>query len=454
MSHRLPPHSTEAEQSVLGALLTDADSLFAITPPLTPDDFFEPVHRDIYRAVLQLSKAGTAIDLLTVDNQLKHNERLQIIGGSAFLAELTTVVGTTAMVADHANIVREKSRRRQLAALGHKLTALAGEDKKSADELSEMAEQEFLALSYQAAAHASRLGDMRSARFDRYVELYEADDPVSQYAVRTGFADLDEKLCGLSPGELVILAGRPGMGKTALALDIAHHVAFEQKKIAYFVSLEMSQDELFDRVFSKKVNVPAWKLRAGRLTEDEFQRIGPAMDTIQDQPLFIDEDPNSDLINIRSKARHHQMQHGLDLLIIDYLQLIEVTDRSAAENQTQRITHISKSLKRLARELRCPVLALSQLSRECERRPDGQKQPQLSDLRDSGSLEQDADRVLMLYREGVYVPDCDDPNLTDVFIRKNRNGPQGNTQLHFHADTMSFRDALQRDVGTVAASLQ
>jgi len=265
----------------------------------------------------------------------------------------------------------------------------------------------------------------------------------------TGFAELDKKLCGLSAGQLIVLAGRLGMGKTAFALDIASHVAGIQGKNVLVCSLEMSKEELFGRLLAKRLGVESWKLERGAITDSDFAKIGGVMDELGQPPLYIDDDTDTTLINIRSKARCHQMRHGLDLLVIDYLQLIEVTDKIAGENQTQRVSYITKTLKQLARELQCPVLLLSQLSRECEKRVD--KRPIPSDLRDSGSIEQDADKILMLYRESEYNEDCDNPNLTEVLIRKNRHGPKGCVELHFAHEKMSFadcNDTAKAEIGT------
>jgi len=433
----MAPHSTEAERTVIGALLLDPEGIFRVDNQLRPDDFFDPVYRDIYGAIQQLSEKGTPVDFVTVTDKLQDNKRLQQIGGSAFLAQLSSDVPTSSHIALYADIILEKSRRRQLGRIGNTIADLARQDKKSADELTEMAEQEFLKLSRQGTRNDPvLLADMRLERYEHYVTLYEADHPIEHCGIRTGFQEIDHLLTAIAPGQLVILAGRPGMGKTALALDIAASVAFDQNKVVAVFSLEMSKEEVFGRLFGKRLDVESWKLEKGRIEEQHFDQMGAVLDQFAEYPLYIDDDANTTLVNIRSKARRHQMQHGLDLLIVDYLQLIEVTDRLAGDNQTQRITYISKSLKRLARELRCPVLALSQLSRACDNRPD--KRPQLSDLRDSGSIEQDGDRILMLYRESEYHEDCDDPDCTDVYIRKNRHGPKGRVELRFDKEKMSF----------------
>ena len=433
------PHDTQAEKTVLGALLLDPNAIYKMSPSLTPNDFYDPVLRDVFATIVAVSEEGSVVDFVTVGSRLLGNKRVDQLGGSAFLAALATDVPTSSHVSQYAAIVRDKSRRRQLARLGRTISDISQDDQRSADELTEQAEQEFLNLSRQDAVNEpSQLETLSSDRYDHYATLYEADDPTAYYGVRTGFASLDDKLTGLAPGQLIVLAGRPGMGKTAFALDIAWNVAVQQQKSVCLISLEMSKEEVFDRLLSKQLAIPSWRLARGDLTEEQFTQMGPTLDRFANHPLFIDDDPCSDLGHLRSKARRQQLQHGLDLLIVDYLQLIEVTDKTVGENQTQRITHISKSLKRLARELDCPVLALSQLSRECERRTD--KRPLLSDLRDSGSIEQDGDRILMLYREGEYIEDCDDPDLTDIFLRKNRHGPTGSIELRFDRETMTFQE--------------
>lgn len=425
-----PPHSTEAEQSVLGALLIDADAIFKIDGRLRADDFYDPAHASIYRAVQELVQEGSPIDLLTVSTKLDGVK--DVNGGSAYLAELTTVVPTASNIEHYADIVLGFSRRRQLAAVGKKMASIAATEEKTADELFEQAEQEFLRLSQHTASLGPvRLSDMRDARYEHYQSL---DDPATQYGVQTGYKDLDAKLTVLAPGQFIVLAARPSMGKTALALNIARNVGMTQQKTVGIFSLEMTSGEVFDRVLGDVADIAPWRLTKGRFREKDFARIGEGMDRIGESRIYVDDDPNRTLTNIRSKARRLQVENGLDLLIIDYLQLIRVTDRFARENRTREMSHVSENIKELARELQCPILALSQLNRDCDRRPD--KQPQLSDLRDSGSLEQDADRVLMLYRESYYEEDAE--SNVDIFIRKNRNGPTGRIELAFDPELMRF----------------
>jgi len=431
------PHSTPAERTLLGALILDADTMIDVRPILKPEDFYDPVHRAIFAAIVFLYDDRKPIDFVTVSDALRNEESVKRIGGPAFLATLTSEITTTSHAATYAEIVREKSLKRQLAALGRSLSLVANEDDVSSSQLLENAEQQFLKLSQTSVDRQPvTLADMRGERFERYAELYEAEDPSAYYGTRSGYPALDNLLTAMAPGHLIVLAGRPSMGKTALALDIARNVGLDQGKTVAIFSLEMTKEEIFDRIFGSLTGIQPWKLTKGLLTEAQFMQMGTSLDRLDGHSIFVDDDPNRTLINIRSKARRLRMQHKLDLVVIDYLQLIQVTDRAANENQTQKMSQISQSIKQLARELECPVLALSQLNRECERRPD--KRPQLSDLRDSGSIEQDADRVLMLYRDSYYNEDVENPDVTDLYVRKNRHGPVGSVELRFDIKTMSF----------------
>lgn len=434
------PHSIEAERTLLGALLLDADTLIDVRALLAPEDFHDPVHRAVYAAIVSLYDDRKPVDFVTVADALRANEFVAKSGGSAFLASLAADVPTASHAVGYADIVRGKSVCRQLAALGQKLIAAAIEEGTAPHDALETAEQQFLQLSRATTGPQTvSLADMRSERFDRYTTLYEADDAAAYYGTRTGLPALDELLTAMAPGHMIVLAGRPSMGKTALALDIARNVGIEQTKTVAIFSLEMTKEEIFDRTFGSLTGIQPWKLTKGLLSEEQFMQMGSSFDRLDGKRIYVDDDPDRSLVSLRSKARRLQMQHPLDLVVIDYLQLIEVTDRRVSENQTQRMSHISQGIKQLARELHCPILVLSQLNRECERRPD--KRPQLSDLRDSGSIEQDADRVLMLYRDGYYNEDTAEPDLTELHVRKNRHGPIGTVSLRFDARTMSFASA-------------
>lgn len=431
-----PPQSLDAERTVLGALIRDPEKMFEVAPVLEPDDFYDPVLGSIYKALKQLYDGRAPIDFVTIGETLGKNKKVQGIGGVGFLAQLAEEVPTSSHAKHHAEIVREKSLRRQVGKIGSKLTDLANADDKSADELAEIAQQEILKLSRQSReSKPTLLKETASDRYDYYTSLHEAEDTTPYRGILTGFSTLDDMLTGLEPSHFMIVAGRPSMGKTAFALNVAHNVAAAGKSVSVF-SLEMSKEQLTDRTIATALGVESSILRRGLLDEEEFQRLGHVIDNLNKQRIFIDDDPDTTVTNLRSKARRQQMEHGLDLLIIDYLTLIDVTDRAANENQTQRISYISKSLKHLARELDCPIMALSQLNRSCEQRVP--PIPYLADLRDSGSIEQDADSVLMLYRQGYYDEFCDNPNVTDIYVRKNRHGATGSVPLYFDKKTTHF----------------
>lgn len=436
------PHSTEAERTVLGACVQDPEAIFRIADRIGPEDFFDPVHGEIYRAILQLSQKGTPVDFLTVNDALASSDAVQRAGGSALVAQLTAEVPTASHIEHYAAIVVDKAKHRKLVSLASTVRKLGYDSDTPADEACRKAEQAFLELqSDRGTAETAKLSELRSERFDHYAKLFEADDSAAIFGIRSGIPSIDAKLTGFAPGQLVVIAARPGMGKSALALDIAAHAAAQQQKTALFFSLEMAVEEIFDRLFSRGLQVPAWKLERGSITEEEFSRFGSVMDQLGDYPLYLD-DSASSVFDIGSRARRHKMRFGLDLLVVDYLQLIAVEERWARENQTQRMSFISRELKKLARELKIPVIALSQLNREVEKRPGNR--PMLSDLRDSGSIEQDADRILMLYRDDYYNEDSDRPGLTDVFIRKNRQGPTGLVEVKFDAELMTFGEVVRR----------
>lgn len=439
----LPPAALDAERVILGALLIDAERYFDVASLISPEDFHEALHRTIYATLVHMHEERRPVDFVTVAEALTGNERLQAVGGAAYLAELCANVPSTSHALRYAELIRDAALKRRLIETGKTIAEWAADPGTAASEVLEQCEQRLLALA-RRTTHASpqHIAEIGSAAFDRYAALHGATDQDELLGLRTGFAELDHLLTGLQPGQLTIVAARPSMGKTSFALDVARHAAGMQRKNVAIFSLEMSRDELMDRVVAGYLGVDAWKLKKGALSEDDFRRVGQLMDGLKDHPLFIDDDSDTTLVNLRSKARRQQIEHGLDLLVIDYLQLIEVTDRASGENRTQQVSHISRQLKNLARELRCPIIALSQLSRSVEQR--NPPIPILSDLRESGSIEQDADSVLMFYRRGAYDEDCDQPNLTDVYVRKNRHGPTGRAELLFQPAKMSFVSVERR----------
>jgi replicative DNA helicase len=434
-----PPHSTDAERTTIGALLMDPERIVDVAPTVQAHDFFDPTYRKVYEAIRRLYDDRKPIDFVTVAEVLRGDNTIDALGGSAFLADLAANVPTSSHAAHYAGIVRDKALHRQLLAAGAGISALAHDEQLTAFEALEQAEQQLLAIGRHAKdSKPQHIADVGAESYDRYLQLHEAENKSAFFGLTTGFRDLDQMLTGLPPGCLVTIAARPSVGKSSFALDIARNAAAVQGKNVALFSLEMTKQEIMDRTIAGFLGVDAWRLKKGQLTPEDFSRMGALFDELKKHPLYLDDDPDTTISNLRSKARRQQMEHGLDLLVIDYLQLIEVTDRAAGENRTQQVSHISRSLKNLARELGAPVIALSQLSRSTEQR--NPPIPILSDLRDSGGIEQDSDIVLMLYRQEMYNEDTDSPGETDVYIRKNRNGPTGRVSLFFDKTKMSFRD--------------
>ncbi|MFA7681587.1 MAG: replicative DNA helicase [Candidatus Peribacteraceae bacterium] len=433
------PHSLEVERTVIGALLMDPDAIIRVTDFLTPGDFYDPVHREIFEAMYMLYQEHEPIDFVTVASRLKDNKKIQAIGGSAFLAELAANVPTSSHVYQYGQIVKTKSIHRKIIAAGQKISGLGyGEDRPVPDILEEVEKTVFQISNTFLKDKFIHIRDILEMRYERFAELHETKDDENVKGVPTGFYGLDAKLSGLQPSDLIVIAARPSMGKTSLALNIAQNAAIRFGKSVGIFSLEMSKEQLVDRLFAAMLGVDSWKLQRGKLDDSDFQNMGPIMDELNKANVFIDDSIISSMPELRAKSRRLQMEHGLDLLIIDYLQLMSTGNASYAGNRVQEISEISRSLKQLARELHIPVIGLSQLSRAVETRPGNI--PQLSDLRDSGSIEQDADIVMMMYREDYYEEDSDRPGMTDIYIRKHRNGPIGRVELLFKREQMRFYD--------------
>jgi len=432
------PHSTEAERTVIGALLLDPEAIIKISDFLKTEDFYDPIYRDIYGAIMGLYSSHEPVDFVTVTSKLSDNKKLQEIGGSAFLAQLTSEVPTSSHIYQYGQIVKTKAVHRRIIKAGQKIAGLGFNEDKPVTELLDEVEKTVFEISNtflkDKFVHIKKILE---ERYERFAEMHESDDDQTK-GIGTGFQGLDAKLSGLQPSDLVILAARPSMGKTALALNIAQNAAIRDGKSVGIFSLEMSKEQLVDRLFASMLGVDSWKLQKGKLEDTDFQNMGPIMDELNKANIFIDDSVASSIPELRAKARRLQMEHGLDLLVIDYLQLMSTGNASYAGNRVQEISEISRALKQIGREMHIPVLALSQLSRAVESRPGNI--PQLSDLRDSGSIEQDADVVMMMYREDYYEEDSDRPGLTDVYIRKHRNGPVGRVELMFKKDHLRFYD--------------
>lgn len=433
------PHSREAEQTVLGALLLDPDAVIKISDLLTPDDFYDPTYRIVYQAIFDLYQGHQPIDIVTVSNKLTDEKRIQDVGGSAFLAELASKVPTSAHVYKYGQIVKTKAIHRRIIQAGERIKALGYEVEQEIPELLEQVEKTVFSISATFLKDKFvHIRDILNARYEKFAEMHESKDSSIIKGVPTGFGTLDAKLSGFQPSDLIIIAARPSMGKTSLALNIAQNAAIRFNKTVGVFSLEMSKEQLVDRLFASMLGVDSWKLQKGKLDDRDFQNMGPIMDDLNKANIFIDDSMGSSIPELRAKARRLQMENGLDMIIIDFLQLMSTGNQSYTGNRVQEISEISRSLKMLGRELKIPIVALSQLSRAVESRPGNI--PQLSDLRDSGSIEQDADVVLMMYREDYYEEDTDRAGITDIYVRKHRNGPTGRVELMFKREQMRFYD--------------
>jgi replicative DNA helicase len=433
-----PPHSPEAERTVLGALLLDTDAILKVSDFLKATDFYDPVHRQIFDTMFGLYTNHVPIDFVTVSTKLADNKAVQDAGGSAYLADLASSVPTSSHVYQYAQIVKGKAVHRNIIDAGRLITGLGYEEGRAIPELLDEVEKTVFGITNAFLKEKFvHLRDILDERYEKFAEIHAAGEE-STKGVPTGFAALDYKLSGMKPSDLIILAARPSMGKTSLAMNIAVNAAVKGHKTVGIFSLEMSKEQLVDRLFASMLGVDSWKLQRGKLDDTDFQNMGPVMDDLSKASIFIDDSSASSMAEFRTKARRLQMEHGLDLLIIDYLQLMSTGNNSYAGNRVQEISEISRTIKQVARELHVPIIALSQLSRAVEGRPD--KQPQLADLRESGSIEQDADVVLMLYRDEYYNEDTDRQGICDVFIRKHRNGPTGRVELLFKKEQMRFYD--------------
>ncbi len=442
--HNLPPQDTDAEASLLGALLIDADAIVKIADIITADDFYEQKHQRIYDAVRKLYEKHSAIDVLTLSHQLRADGFLDVAGGSAYLSELTNFVPTAAHATQYAEIVAQKALRRRLISAARDISALSYDEANSLKDLIENAEARLFDVSQKHIKHdITSLEDILTASFERLDDLHKDKGKIR--GVPTGFKDLDNILAGLQRSDLFVLAARPSMGKTALSLNIAHNVSIESELPVLIFSLEMSKEQLVDRMLAVESGVDAWALRTGNLSDDDFEKIGQAMGSLSEAQIYIDDTPGITVSDLRTKARREAHQRPLGLIVVDYLQLMSGGARYGGDgNRVQEISEISRGLKQVARELNVPLMALSQLSRSVESR--SPQIPQLADLRESGSIEQDADVVAFIYREDYYNPDTERKNLTDILIKKHRNGPTGGVELYFDKSKQRFRSLDKRHV--------
>ena len=446
---RIPPNSTESERALLGALMIRPEGMNESIDVLSPDAFYSEKHRIIYRAMLELFNKNEPIDIESVRAVLSDHKQLDAVGGVAYLAELAGEVPAASNAHHYASQIQKKHMLRGLIDAGEYVAELGYDEGEELEETLDKAEKKIYEVtSTPTLSKFTSLREALAGAWERLEHLHQHKDELR--GVRTGFKDLDNLLAGLQKSDLIILAARPSMGKTALALDIARQSAVNHQVPVGIFSLEMSAQQLVDRMVAAEAKVNSWSLRTGRISTDEdFAKIRDAYDRLSQAPIFIDDQPGNNILKMRSVARRLKKENGLGLLIVDYLQLMVPTNTRAADSMVQQVTEISRSLKHLARELDVPVLALSQLSRAVEQR--GGK-PRLSDLRDSGSIEQDADVVMFIHRDDKRNEASEKPNIAEILVEKHRNGPVGAIELYFDEKRTSFVTLEKSDFGAFESS--
>ena len=431
MAERLPPQNVDAEQSVLGSLLIDRDAIIQVAPVIKADDFYQPSHGQIYQAVIDLYDRKQPTDIVTLSDELARQERLDGVGGVAYLASLASAVPTSVHAEYYARIVERTATLRRLIDAGTRVVGVAYQDGIETADALDQAEQAIFDVSQRRVSRGfESIKDVLEVLFD---EMHESGGRV--LGVPTGFSDLDRVLGGLQKSDLIIIAARPSIGKTALALSIAYNASVHHRRTVGFISLEMSAQQIGQRLMSMETGVNSHRLRLSQITDAEWEKMSRAFGKLSETQLFIDDSGGASVSDVRTRARRLQAEHGLDLLIVDYLQLMQAR---RSDNRVQEISEISRGLKQLARELNIPVVALSQLSRAVESRSD--HQPLLSDLRESGSIEQDADVVMLMYREEKYDKQTDKKGIAEINIAKHRNGATALVRLRFFEETTRFAD--------------
>lgn len=438
---KIPPQSIDAEMSLLGAVLIDEEVLADASELVKPADFYDKRHQVIFAAMMRLYEHHKPVDLLTLTEELKKKDQIEMVGGSAYLTELTNYVPTAAHAEAYAELVAQKAVRRRLIKASAEIGEMGFDEETTTQELLEKAEAELFSVSDQSLKQdLVSIESILTESFDRIEELHRNKGQLR--GIRTGYRDLDNMTAGLQRSDLIILAARPSMGKTTLVTNLAYNVATIAKLPVLFFSLEMSKEQLIDRMLADASGVDSWNIRTGNLSDDDFSKISEAMGEMAEAPIFIDDTPGLSVLEMRTKARRAAHDQPLGLIIVDYLQLMQGSGNSNG-NRVQEVSEISRGLKLIARELNVPLIALSQLSRQVESRTP--PIPMLSDLRESGSIEQDADIVTFIYRPGYYEPDNPEvQNITDLIIAKHRNGPVGKVQLYFHPERLRFMSLDKR----------
>ena len=432
---KIPPQNLDAEKSLLGAVLIDEEVLADAAEITHANDFYDKNHGLIFAGMMRLFEKHKPVDLLTLTDELKRKDELELVGGSAYLTELTNYVPTAAHASAYAEMIAQTAVRRRLIKASGDISELGYDESTTTQELLEKAEAELFSVSDQSTKQdLVSLESILTDSFDRIEEL--SKNKGSLRGVRTGYRDLDNMTAGLQKSDLIILAARPAMGKTTLVTNLAYNVATIEKKPVLFFSLEMSKEQLVDRMLADASGVDCWNIRTGNLSDNDFAKLSEAMGEMAEAPIYIDDTPGLSVLEMRTKARRIAHENQLGLIIVDYLQLMQANGNHNG-NRVQEVSEISRGLKLIARELNVPLIALSQLSRSVESRTP--PIPQLADLRESGSIEQDADIVSFIYRPGYYEPDNPEvQNITDLIIAKHRNGPVGKVQLYFHPERLRF----------------
>jgi replicative DNA helicase len=440
---KVSPHSVEAEQSVLGGLLIDNEAWFTIADRISETDFYRNDHRTIFRGIRSLADASKPFDIVTLAEWLESVDQIEQAGGLPFLARLAENTPSAANISHYADIVRERSVLRQLIDAGNRITESGYNPQgRTAETLLDLSEQLVFAIAEQLTR--GRFGirpikELLVRALDRIDELFQADDPIT--GLSTGWAKLDEMTSGLQRGDLIVVAGRPSMGKTAFALNIAEHVAIRHKVPVAVFSMEMPAEQLAMRMMSSLGRIDQHKVRTGKLQDDDWPRLTSAVTLLSETKMFVDETPAITPSELRARCRRIAREHGLGLVVVDYLQLMQVP--GTRENRATEISEISRSLKALAKEMGVPVIALSQLNRSLEQRQD--KRPQMSDLRESGAIEQDADVICFIYRDEVYNEDSEDKGIAEIIVGKQRNGPTGKVRLAFLGHYTRFENLAADD---------
>jgi replicative DNA helicase len=435
---KVPPHSTEAEQSVLGGLLLDNEAWVHVSERISEEDFYRTEHRLIFRAVEALANDAKPYDVVTLSEWLGNHNELEKVGGLIYLANLAENTPSAANIVAYADIVRERSVLRQLIRAGTDIcnSAFHTEGRATEDLLDQAERLVFEIAEQQSRGRRGfrRIKDLLVGALDRIDKLFHQDSPIT--GIATGYTDFDEMTAGLQPSDLVIVAGRPSMGKTAFAINIAEHAAIKEDRVVAVFSMEMPDEQLALRMMSSLGRIDQHKIRTGKLDDDDWPRLTSAVQILQEAKLFIDDSPALTPSELRARCRRIAREHGLGLVIVDYLQLMQVP--GTKENRATEISEISRSLKSLAKELSVPIVALSQLNRSLEQRPD--KRPRMADLRESGAIEQDADLIVFIYRDEVYDEDSADKGIAEIIIGKQRNGPIGTVRLTFLGQYTRFEN--------------